>query len=59
MYAFAGTLRAVRFDPVQLEVVSEPVPVVEQVMTTGDGGGRVQPLADGRARLCPWRGDGR
>jgi len=31
VYAAAGTLRAVRFDPVGLEVLSDPVPVLEQV----------------------------
>ena len=33
--AAAGSLRAVRFDPGKLEVLSDPVPVVDQV-TTGD-----------------------
>jgi len=37
VYASAGTLRAVRFDPVKLEVLSDPVRVVEQVMTMSDG----------------------
>ena len=37
MYATAGTLRAVRFDLARLEVVSDPVPVVDQVMTTPQG----------------------
>jgi Tol biopolymer transport system component len=37
VYAAAGTLRAVRFDPARLEVLSDPVPVVEQVMTSGTG----------------------
>ena len=37
VYAFARTLRAVRFDPVRLEVLSDPVPVVEQVMTMSNG----------------------
>ena len=37
VYAAAGTLRAVHFDPVKREVLSDPVPVVEQVamMNTG------------------------
>ena len=37
VYAAAGTLRAVRFDPVKREVLSDPAPVVEQVgmMNTG------------------------
>jgi serine/threonine-protein kinase len=37
VYAAAGTLRAVRFDPSRLEVLSDPVPVVERVMTTAPG----------------------
>jgi serine/threonine-protein kinase len=37
LYAAAGKLRAVRFDPVRLEVLSDPVPVVEQVMTKATG----------------------
>ena len=37
VYAVAGTLRAVRFDPVKLEVVSDPVPVVESVTTQATG----------------------
>ncbi len=31
VYAAAGTLRAARFDPVRLDVLSDPVPIVEQV----------------------------
>lgn len=37
MYATAGTLRAVRFDPARLEVLSDPVPILEQVTTMGSG----------------------
>ena len=37
VYAAAGTLRAVRFDPVRLEVLSDPVPIVEQVLTKASG----------------------
>jgi serine/threonine-protein kinase len=37
VYAVAGTLRAVRFDLARLEVLSDPVPVVEQVLTFGSG----------------------
>ena len=37
VYAVAGTLHAVRFDPVKLEVLSDPVPVVEHVMTMANG----------------------
>jgi hypothetical protein len=36
VYAVAGTLRAARFDPVRLDVLSDPVPVVdEQVVANG------------------------
>jgi serine/threonine-protein kinase len=37
VYAAAGSLRAVRFDPFRLEVVGDPVPVVEQVTTMQTG----------------------
>ncbi len=37
VYAAFGSLRAVRFDLDRLEVTSDPVPVVEQVMTSGTG----------------------
>jgi hypothetical protein len=37
VYAASGTLRAVRFDPVRLEVLSDPVPVVEQVAAAVSG----------------------
>jgi eukaryotic-like serine/threonine-protein kinase len=37
VYAAAGTLRAVRFDRTTLEVLSDPVPVLEQVMTKASG----------------------
>jgi hypothetical protein len=37
VYAVAGTLRAVRFDPVTLTVGSDPVPVVERMTTLGTG----------------------
>jgi serine/threonine-protein kinase len=37
VYAAAGSLRAVRFDLKRLEVVSDPVPVVEQVLTATSG----------------------
>jgi Tol biopolymer transport system component len=38
VYAAAGALRAVRFDLARLEVVGDPVPVVEQLMMTPTGG---------------------
>jgi serine/threonine-protein kinase len=34
VYAAAGSLRAVSFDPVRLDVLSDPIPVVDQVATT-------------------------
>jgi hypothetical protein len=37
IYAAAGTLRAVRFDPARLEVLGDPVTVVEQVMIKPSG----------------------
>jgi serine/threonine-protein kinase len=37
IYAAAGTLRAVRFDPVRLEVLGDPVTVVEHVMMKPSG----------------------
>jgi len=37
IYAIAGTLRAVRFDPVALEVLGEPMPVIERVLTKANG----------------------
>ena len=37
IYAAAGALRAVRFDPVRLEVLGDPVTVVEHVMVKPSG----------------------
>ena len=37
VYAVSGTLWSVRFDPVRLEVLSDPVSVLEQVRTTATG----------------------
>jgi serine/threonine-protein kinase len=37
VYAIAGSLRAVRFDPVRLEMLSDPVPVVEDVEIASTG----------------------
>jgi len=37
VYAAAGTLRAVRFDPDRLQVLSDPVPVLEQVRMVASG----------------------
>ena len=38
VYAFNDTLRAVRFDANRLEVLSEPIPVLEGLTTTYSGG---------------------
>jgi hypothetical protein len=37
IYAAAGELRAVRFDPIRLEVLSDPVTVVDHVWTKSSG----------------------
>jgi hypothetical protein len=37
IYAAAGTLRAVRFDPARLEVLGDPVLVVEHVLMKPNG----------------------
>ena len=37
IYTAAGTLRVVGFDPARLEVLGDPVEVVEAVMTTTGG----------------------
>ncbi len=39
VYVAAGTLRAVRFDPATLGVLSDPVPVVDRVMARPGGAG--------------------
>ena len=38
VYAAGGTLRAVAFDPVRLEIRGTPVPVVPRLFTTSNGG---------------------
>ena len=37
VYATGDTLRAMRFDPARLEIVGDPVPVVEQLLTKRNG----------------------
>ena len=37
VYAVAGALRAVRFDPITLEVIGDPVAVLDEVATAGFG----------------------
>jgi hypothetical protein len=53
VYAAAGTLRAVRFDLARLEVVSDPVPVVEQVMTAPTGRANFALSVDGTLVYVP------
>ena len=38
IYAAAGTLRAIRFDPVRLEVLGDPVTVVQDILTKSSSG---------------------
>jgi serine/threonine-protein kinase len=56
IYAVAGTLRAVRFDPVRLKVLGDPVPVVEQVMTSGTGAGNFSISRTGTLAYVPGNG---
>ena len=51
IYAAAGALRAVRFDPVRLEVLGDPVTVVDDVMTKASGGANTS-CAVGHARYA-------
>jgi len=37
LYSVAGALRAVRFDPIELSVLGDPVPVLDQVRTVATG----------------------
>ena len=56
VYGAGGTLRAVAFDLGRLEVVGTPVPVLEQVVTTGDGAVDVAVAANGTLVYVPGRG---
>jgi Tol biopolymer transport system component len=47
VYAAAGALRAVAFDPVRLETRGTPVPIVDQIVTTGAGGADAVVAGDG------------
>jgi serine/threonine-protein kinase len=47
LYSFAGTLRAVRFDAERLEVVGDPVSIVDRVVTKATGGANVALGGDG------------
>jgi Tol biopolymer transport system component len=70
VYAVAGSLRAVRFDPIKLEVLSDPVAVLDQVSTLASGaaeytvsrtgalvyvpGGRFAGFGRGAVRTLAW-----
>lgn len=47
VYSFNDTLRAVRFDADRLEVLSDPIPVLEGLTATTSGGGNVDLSDDG------------
>jgi len=53
VYAAAGSLRAVRFDPVRLEVLSDPVPVVDAVSTKPTGAAEFAISTDGTLVYVP------
>ena len=59
VYGAGGTLRAVAFDLGRLEVVGTPVPVLEQVVTTGEGAVDVAVAATGTLVYVPGRGAAR
>ena len=52
IFAAAGTLRAVRFDSVRLEVLSDPVTVVEHVHMKPTGAANYAVSRAGHTRLC-------
>jgi serine/threonine-protein kinase len=66
VYAAGGMLRAVRFDPDRLQVLSDPVPVADEVLTYPDGAAEFSisrqgmlvyvpgSAAAGPARLLTW-----
>ena len=56
VYAAAGSLRAVRFDLDRLTVSSDPVPVVDQVMTFGTGVGVFEISRNGTLVFVPGGG---
>ncbi len=58
VYAAAGTLRAVRFDLDRLEVTSDAVPVVEQVMTGPTGAANYAISRNGTLAFVPGTGSG-
>ena len=59
VYASAGTLRAVRFDPARREVMSDPVPVVEQVTMLSTGAADFRVSEQGTLAYVPGGSIGR
>jgi serine/threonine-protein kinase len=57
VYAAAGTLRAVRFDPKRLETAGTPVPVIPQVVTTGTGAADFDVARNGTLVYLPGAGN--
>jgi hypothetical protein len=53
IYNAAGTLRAVRFDLARLEVLGDPVAVLEQVMTAGSGAANFSVARNGTLAYVP------
>jgi serine/threonine-protein kinase len=47
VFAIENSLRAVRFDPSRLEVIGDPVPVVDDVLTKSSGSASFDLAADG------------
>jgi hypothetical protein len=58
VYASAGSLRAVRFNPERLTVSSDPVPVVEQVRTLNSGASQFDVSRTGTLVFMPGGEDG-
>jgi serine/threonine-protein kinase len=53
VFGVAGTLRAVAFDLGRLEVVGTPVPVIDQVVTSHNGGVNLSMAGDGTLIYVP------
>ncbi|MCU1382752.1 MAG: pknB 22 [Acidobacteria bacterium] len=53
VYAVAGALRAVRFDPVRLDVLSNPVAVLDQVTTKSTGAAEFSVSPQGALAYLP------
>ena len=53
VYSAAGSLRAVRFDPSRLEVLSDPVPVADSVLTKPTGAAEFAVSSQGTLAYVP------